>query len=288
MFDSSGRFGGTTEEMNLNQGECNCLGCQLKRALSGKQTSGMIMIDVPVSSGAQSIRNEKGELVVFSSNEDGKTNLCFPLENYGEVKSLIKLRKSIDEAKRLLDEIPASVEIFKRIFDGEPEAYDNMPNAGKNRLSELNNRLISLLQEKAAEIQSKDFSSDAADEQKVSDLLYELDNVFLILTGEGYEKWIIERLASDESISENPNLVMIKDAIEAFKKDVSDTVAIQAVTSELNKILEEYEQQESGILSMLPPELHNATEPSYIKISSEDLILAVKTFVDSKAETAEA
>jgi hypothetical protein len=258
--------------------ECDCRTCQLKRALA----------KMFLGQGESSLKDKNGKTVLFATLKDGQMLIGIPLDNYDDVKKLIDIRKKIEEEARLSSEIPACIPIFKDIFNGNADAYKKMPRSGIDRVLSLRKSLLYLFGivktelervSKARDLETLGSYPSNEDAEDDTALFYTLLEV---INGDEYEQWISEHLSLGKDLFRTAPFTIIDAAINDFKKSIlgQETKKLPGV---LKEIIRKLRRKESGLLKKLPKDFHEDKQPSFIEITTDELILAAQNFAKKNA-----
>jgi hypothetical protein len=277
--------------------------CPILHIKNDAAAGGFISSLMAGRNGGQTIFDESGNLLAFACEDEGQTKIGIPLEHYSLVAELLKERKSIAETRKYRDEFLESVEVFKRVFGGDSSAYASMPQTGKEKILLLKNDLVEFVGElldnirEMAQEDHKDLSpfiNEAAKTGKIkagenqySVLISEAFEILKKITEADFENWIIDKLARNEKVSDNPYFEILNAAVESFVANTVNPIVISILTDDFQMRITNAESRESQILDQLPGELHNVSEAPHMKISMPDLIEAAKRFAESKKTASE-
>jgi hypothetical protein len=250
-----------------------------------------------IAGGAQDkvIKNVDGSTLVFLVEEGDGLSIAIALPHYDNVKSLIEIRQSIIENEKLLLEMPKSIGVFKRIFEGDAEAYSEMPDAGKNMVIGFVDTLLDVFNKEIRAEVTKIVRGGVADllvhlpsdmpdfdKHPVTKLLKDAQDLEINLKGPDKEKYVVSLLASQEPLFKDPPLSLIDDCLEQFCSNMVGPTADESYEI-LGSSIQDLKKIEKKYARKLPKEFRHLKEPPCIKLSLQELTEAVKDFIAAKS-----
>jgi len=212
-------------------------------------------------------------LSIFGGIEES-FELEFPLKNYEKVKKLLSVKNSIERFHKLSKEIKKSIEVFKKIFNGDSDAFEELPKAGKIQLEMLAEEFFDFITMELLVSLKKNIENAKDPDELESNLHILLDEANKIsedMRRKGAFKWIVEELAAGEMGFVNPE---IKDFFEKFKE-----LALNFPGERLKKELTWLEQEKTKIISE-HPEFDKLSKPPTMRITKKHISEAVKIFAN--------